>query len=119
LALIVRQKSHFAQHLRMSDRATDIVDIEPAIESHTLGELLDTPIRRFVKDSAPGLLCHWHLQRNDRGPDKDANILTLNGLGRGVNEECGLCDGRNSSVCSLQESGDGQGPDADLAKFAE
>jgi hypothetical protein len=33
------------------------VGVEPAIEAHAFGELLDATVGRPIKNSAPGLVC--------------------------------------------------------------
>jgi hypothetical protein len=39
----------------VSDRAADVLRVEPVVEVHAEGELLDAAVRRLVKHTAPRL----------------------------------------------------------------
>ena len=62
--LVVGEDAHFGEHVGVGDRAADIVGVEPAVEAHAFGELLDTAVRRLVKHTAPGLV--WPKLRSER-----------------------------------------------------
>ena len=61
--LVVGEDADFGEHVGVGDRAADIVGVEPAVEAHAFGELLDTAVGRLVKNTAPRLICQRLAQR--------------------------------------------------------
>ena len=57
-ALVGREQADFGEHLGVGDRAFDILRIEPAVEAHALGELLDAAVRRLIEYAAPRFFSH-------------------------------------------------------------
>ena len=57
-AFVGREESDVGEHLGMGDRGGDIVRVEPAIEAHAFGELLDASVGRFVEHAPPGFFGH-------------------------------------------------------------
>ena len=57
-ALVGGQQADLGEHLGVGDRAGDVLRIEPPVEAHALGELLDAAVGRLVEHPTPRLLCH-------------------------------------------------------------
>ena len=55
MSLVVGKDPDLGEHQSVGDRAADVVRVEPVVEGHALGELLDTAVRRLVKHTAPRL----------------------------------------------------------------
>ena len=53
--LVVGEDADLGQHVGVGDRAADVVGVEPAVEAHAFGELLDAAVRRLVEHTAPRL----------------------------------------------------------------
>ena len=70
VSLVVGQDADLGEHVGVGDRAADVLRIEPAIEAHAFGELLDTAVRRLVKHTAPGLVCQSRIQRGCSGAQR-------------------------------------------------
>ena len=90
---VVGEQADLGQHVGVGDRAADVVGVEPAVEADAFGELLDAAVRRLVKHTTPGLICHVDIRRDGCGRretcrrrEKYANMFTVNTLRRGVNE---------------------------------
>ena len=56
MSLVVREDAHLGEHVGVGDGAEDIVGVEAAVEAHAFGELLDSAVRRPIKNSAPRLI---------------------------------------------------------------
>ena len=56
VALVVGQDADLGEHVGVGDRAADVVGVEPAVEAHAFGELLDAVVHRLVKYTAPRLI---------------------------------------------------------------
>jgi hypothetical protein len=54
--LLVGQHADFGEHVGVGHGAADIVGVEAAVEAHAFGELLDTAVRRLIKDTTPRLV---------------------------------------------------------------
>ena len=57
--LVVGEDADLREHVGVGDGAADVVGVEPAVEAHALGELLDAAVGRLVKHTAPGFV-HRH-----------------------------------------------------------
>ena len=53
---VVRQDTNLGEHIGVGDRAADIVGVEPAVEAHAFGELLNAMVHRLVEYTAPRLI---------------------------------------------------------------
>ena len=54
--LVVGQDADLGEHVGVGDRAADVVGVEPAVEAHAFGELLDAMVHRLVEYTAPRLI---------------------------------------------------------------
>ena len=54
--LVVGEQADLGEHVGVGDRAADVVGVEPAVEAHAFGELLDAAVGRLVKNAAPRLV---------------------------------------------------------------
>ena len=52
---VVGEDADLGEHVGVGDRAADVLGVEPAVEAHAFGELLDAAVRRLVKHTAPRL----------------------------------------------------------------
>ena len=100
-AFVGGQQAHFGKHLGMGDRRADVVRVEPPVEADAFGELLDAAVRRFGEDSGPSFVRPRRtLQRCRTRQASGANLFTVNGLGKGVNERrhCLSCGKHRSAI---------------------
>ena len=70
LAFVGRNQADLGEHLGVGDRALNILRIEPAVEAHALGELLDAAVRRLLEHAPPRFFSHASASRLGRTPRK-------------------------------------------------
>ena len=91
--LVVGEHADLGEHVGVGDRAADVVGVEPAVEAHAFGELLDAAVRRLIKNTTPRLGCQRMIPAYGRAmcaraADSRAtsNMFTVNTLRRIVND---------------------------------
>ena len=85
VAFVVGQHADLGEHVGVGDRAADVVGVEPAVEAHAFGELLDAAVRRLVENTAPRLI-------GQGLPPKDLPALVAGCPFRCGIEASGRCD---------------------------
>ena len=60
-AFIERQQPDLGQHLGVCGRAVDVMRIQPPVEAHAFGELLDATVGRLLENSPPRFVGHTKL----------------------------------------------------------
>ena len=85
LALVGRDQADLGQHLGMGDRGRDVVRIQPAVEAHAFGELLDAAVRRLAENTSTVY-----------GPRQNSQVDCIAGI-------------RNRHINSKQGNGEGSG----------
>jgi hypothetical protein len=97
----------------VGNRGTDIVGVQPAVEAHAFGELLNATVGRLVKHTTPRFVCQRIIRqqvsygRSGRGQRLVSNIFTVNGLRQAVNETREVAAQKIGSEFSLRRHGYG------------
>ena len=64
--LVVGEDADLGEHVGVGDGAADVVGVEPAVEAHAFGELLDAAVGRLVKNTTPRLVCQRRIYPCER-----------------------------------------------------
>ena len=57
-AFVGGEQPDLGEHLGVGDRGFDILSVQPPVEAHAFGELLDAAVRGLIEDPAPCLFSH-------------------------------------------------------------